>query len=162
LPDTICNTSPLQYLYQIGRLEILKELAGELLVPTAVWDELEAGRRAGVDLPDLTKLSWVKIHPAPKSERNLGGSDLGPGEAGVLALALSKPGSRVILDDAKARRIATQHDLPLTGTLGLLLDAKKAGMLVRVQTALDELQDRGFRLAPKTRAAVLQLAAEEG
>jgi len=141
-------------------LEILKQLAGEVLVPTTVWEELEAGRRAGVDLPDLTKLSWVKIHPVPKREVGRWVADLGPGEVGVLTLAAAQAGSRVILDDAKARLIAAQLNLPLTGTLGLLLDAKKAGMLDQVSRGMDELQAQGFRLAPKTRAAVLRLAGE--
>jgi len=46
------------------------------------------------------------------------------------------------------------------GTLGLLLDAKKAGLLASVGPVLDRLQSLGFRLDPRTRAAVLRLSGE--
>ncbi len=51
LPDVICNTSPLQYLHQIGCLELLPQLVSRVTVPTAVAQELAEGRRRGLDLP---------------------------------------------------------------------------------------------------------------
>jgi len=51
LPDVICNTSPLQYLHQIGQLELLPRLVSRVVVPTAVAKELAEGRRRGLDLP---------------------------------------------------------------------------------------------------------------
>ena len=50
--------------------------------------------------------------------------------------------------------------LRLTGTLGLLLDAKRAGLIPAVGPYLDRLQTLRFRLAPHTRVAVLELAGE--
>ena len=64
MPETICNTSPLQYLYQIGRLDLLPRLVGRVIVPMAVVDELAVGRAAGLGLPDPAALDWVCIqHP---------------------------------------------------------------------------------------------------
>jgi predicted nucleic acid-binding protein len=54
--NVICNTSPFQYLHQIGQLHILHALAGKIIVPPAVVEELAVGRVAGVDLPDLAQL----------------------------------------------------------------------------------------------------------
>jgi predicted HTH domain antitoxin len=51
LPEIVCNTSPLQYLYQIGQLDLLPQLTGQIIVPTAVTVELAEGRRRGVDVP---------------------------------------------------------------------------------------------------------------
>jgi predicted nucleic acid-binding protein len=59
LPDFICNTSPLQYLHQLGRLEILSALTGHLIVPVPVIAELEAGRALGCDVPDVRSCPWV-------------------------------------------------------------------------------------------------------
>ena len=75
-------------------------------------------------------------------------------------LALEMPGSVVFLDDALARRVAIAKGIPIKGTLGLLLDAKRAGHLLMVKPSLDRLQDLGFRLAQHTRDAVLKLAGE--
>ncbi len=160
MPEVICNTSPLQYLHQLGLLHLLPKLAGRLTVPTAVVAELEAGRKHGVNLPDLTGLDWLNIcHPASEPVLPLV-VDLGPGETEVLALALEHRGAIVILDDHLARQVALTLRIPLTGTLGVLLSAKRAGLIPTVTPCLDQLQDLRFRLAPATRNAVLKLAGE--
>ena len=61
MPEVICNTSPLQYLHQIGQLNILPALAGSIIVPPAVLVELDAGIAIGLDLPQPQNLKWVKI-----------------------------------------------------------------------------------------------------
>lgn len=160
MPEVICNTSPLQYLHQIGQLSILPALAGSIIVPPSVQAELEAGMAKGLDLPKIENLSWIRIQ-APISARAVSLiTDLGPGESQVLMLALEMPGALALLDDALARRIATAKGIPIKGTLGLLLDAKRAGHLETVEPSLDRLQSLGFRLAEQTREAVLKLAGE--
>jgi hypothetical protein len=57
----ICDTSPLQYLHQIGFLHLLAEFYAETLIPPAVVSELERGKAIGVDLPDVRELPWLKI-----------------------------------------------------------------------------------------------------
>jgi len=160
LPRVICNTSPLQYLHQIGQLSILPALVGSIIVPPAVIVELDAGIAKGLDLPQPENLNWVKIQ-APISAMAVSLiTDLGPGESQVLMLALEMPESVALLDDALARRVAIARAIPIKGTLGLLLDAKRAGHLSAVKPSLDMLQELGFRLAQQTRDAVLKLAGE--
>lgn len=145
----ICNTSPLQYLHQLGLLHILPALAGEVVVPLAVEEELAIGRAAGVSLRrPRSQPALPLIH------------DLGPGETEVLMLALESSDPIVILDDALARRSAETLKIPLTGIVGLLLDAKRVGLIERVAPCLDRLQALRFRLSPRTWAAVLRLAGE--
>ena len=78
----------------------------------------------------------------------------------ALALEMPKGGAVVLIDDAKAREAAGRLGLKLTGTLGVLLDAKHARLIAAVAPHLDRLDVFGFRLAPHTRAAVLKLAGE--
>ena len=75
-------------------------------------------------------------------------------------LALEMPGSVALLDDALARRVAIAKGIPIKGTLGMLLDAKRIGYLTAVKPSLDQLQELGFRLSQQTREAVLKLAGE--
>jgi len=160
LLDVICDTSAIQYLYQLELLHILPALAERVIVPPSVLEELELGRAAGVSLPDLSAQDWVTIR-RPASEAALPlVTDLGPGEAGVLMLALESREAVAVLDDACARRIAATLGLRHTGTLGLLLDAKRAGLIPAISPLLDRLQVLRFRLAPHTCAAVLKLAGE--
>ena len=88
-------------------------------------------------------------------------ADLGPGEVEVLALALEHPGSILVIDDLAARRAARVLRLRLTGTLGLLIDAKRAGLIAAVAPFLDQLQALRFRLASHTRASVLKLSGRQ-
>jgi predicted nucleic acid-binding protein len=160
LPEVFCNTSPLQYLHQLDLLPVLQVLAGRLIVPPAVVDELAAGISKGLDLPRLKDLEWVEVR-APGSLAAVPlVSDLGPGETQVLALALESSEPLALLDDALARRVAASLWIAVEGTLGLLLDAKRAELLVSVGPLLDRLQMLGFRLDPCTRDAVLRLAGE--
>lgn len=160
MSDVICNTSPIQYLHQLQLLHILPALAGRVIIPPAVIDELMDGRTIGINLPDVTVLKWIEIR-RPVSELAVPlVTDLGPGETEVLMLALEMRETVVVLDDDLARHVAETLGLRLTGTLGLLLDAKKAGLIPSIAPLLDQLQTLRFRVAPHTRAAVLKLAGE--
>ena len=160
MPEVICNTSPLQYLHQIGQLSILPALVGSIIVPPAVVIELDAGSAKGLDLPQPDLLKWIRIREPISAEAISLITDLGPGESQVLMLALETPGSIALMDDALARRVAIARGIPIKGTLGLLLDAKHAGHISSVKPSLDRLQDLGFRLARQTRDAVLKLSGE--
>jgi predicted nucleic acid-binding protein len=160
LPEIICNTSPLQYLHQIGQLSIIPALVGSIIIPPAVLIELDAGIAKGLDLPQPEIFKWVRIQAPISAKAASLITDLGPGESQVQMLALEMPGSVALLDDALARRVAVAKGIPIKGTLGLLLDAKRAGHLTVVRPSLDRLQELGFRLAQQTQDAVLKLAGE--
>lgn len=156
MPEIICNTSPLQYLHQLGLLDVLKALVGQIIVPPAAVAELAEGRGQGVDVPDLDRLDWVTVRSPLSTAAVPLVTNLGPGETQVLMLALESSDAVVVLDDALARQLAEALNLRLTGTLGILLDAKRAGLLPTVAPHLDRLQLLRFRLASHTRAAVLK------
>ncbi len=160
MPDVICNTSPLQYLYQIDLLHVLRGLAGHIVVPRAVVEELSAGRAVGLSLPDPTTLDWATVREPTSSAALPLITDLGPGEAEVLILALESRDPIVVLDDALARRVALMLGVRLIGTLGILLEAKRTRLIPAVKPVLDQLQELRFRLASHTRTAVLVLADE--
>jgi uncharacterized protein len=160
MPDVIANTSPLQYLFQLGLLELLPELYGEVLLPGAVALEVRSGAARGVALPDLASLSWLRACEVQSAAVLTLAAGLGTGEREVLALAVERANPLVILDDSLARRFAMRLRLPLTGTLGLLLKAKQAGRIEAVRPYLDRLDALRFRLDEATRKGVLGLADE--
>jgi predicted nucleic acid-binding protein len=160
LADVIVNTSPLQYLHQVGQLDVFPKLFGRIIVPEAVAAELAAGRRVGVSLPEPEALEWIDLHRPASSVGGLLSWDLGAGESAVLSLALERPGSRVVLDDKLARQVAVHLNLSLLGTAGILLCAKHAGHLRAVRPLLSQLAALGFRLTPETVRDILDLAGE--
>jgi uncharacterized protein len=92
LPEVNCNTSPLQYLHQLKLLHLLPALAGTVIIPLAVAEELVAGQRLGIDVPEVEKLEWLTIRQPMSAAVLPLVTDLGPGESHVLALALEMPG----------------------------------------------------------------------
>ena len=161
MPKAICDTSPLQYLHQLGLLHVLPALTEGVIVPPAVVDELAIGRALGVNLPDLAESDWVSVRRPINAATVPPVAKLGPGEAEVVLLALELPQAVAVLDDALARRVAHTLNLKLTGTLGLLIDAKRADIIPNVAPWLDRLHTLRFHLARHTRDAVLKLAGEE-
>lgn len=84
MPEIICNTSPLQYLHQLGVLHVLPELVKTITIPPAVQQELETGRSLGLNLPDLQMLDWVVTRRPLSSIALPLVTDLGSGEREVL------------------------------------------------------------------------------
>lgn len=75
-------------------------------------------------------------------------------------LALEKEDFVAVIDDYLARKRASILNVPYTGTLGILLDAKKMGLIRKVGPILDELETLQFRLDQNTRQMILRRAGE--
>ncbi len=161
MAEIICNTSPLQYLHQLGLLHLLPALVEKIIVPPAVLAEIEIGRENTVDLPDLSTLDWIEIRQAKSSSVLSLTVDLGIGETEVLALALESKDAVVILDDLLARQAAEKLDFKIIETLGILLEAKRKELISEISPVLDKLQELRFRVSLKTKQAALKLAGEE-
>lgn len=160
MPEVISDTSPIQYLHQAGLLHILPALYTTLILPRGVVGELETGRSLGVALPDVDALPWIEIREVAHLPFLRLSPDLGRGEKEVLALGLESSDSLVILDDALARRHADLLQIPRTGTIGVLLKAKRENHLIRIAPVIQKLTEIGFHLSDAAREAALQLAEE--
>src|SRR5271157_482075 len=126
---TVSNSSCLIALDAAGSLGILEHLYRTIAVPDAVAQE------CGGALPAWVQVRSVQNQPLALSLR-LG---LGAGESEAIALAIELSAARLILDDKKARRTARQLNLPVTGTLAILLTAKERGIIPKVRDTLDVL-----------------------
>ncbi|NKC12895.1 MAG: DUF3368 domain-containing protein [Gammaproteobacteria bacterium] len=156
----ICNTSPLQYLYQTDLLHLLPTLFESAQVPPAVAAELAEGKRHGIRLPELAEISWITVRSVRDRTLLPLVANLGNGEKEVLALGMETPGHLLVLDDRNARRYANAAGLESTGTLGILVLAKERGVIETVRPILDHLQDMQFRVDAATREMVLDMAEE--
>lgn len=159
MAEVVSNTSPLLYLHQLGKLDLLPALYSQVLVPASVVEELDAGRAAGHDVPNIAALPWARVVSSPTLALLALATDLGKGEAEAIAIAHER-NALLILDDGLARRHAKLVGVTLTGTLGVLVKAKTAGHLSEVAPVVSRLTELGFRLSDQTRDAVLKLANE--
>ena len=162
MPDrlVISNTSPVLYLHQVGRLDLLWKLYGQVQIPQAVEAEIRAGTQQGIVVPDVSTLEWLHVHPLPDRTLLPVVTDLGSGEAEAIALAVAHPGSLLILDDNLGRRIAHLNRVVYTGTLGVLVKAKNEGLLASVSPVITALRKTTMYLTPSLVEMVLKQAEE--
>lgn len=138
------DSSPLIALAIVGQLEVLPRLYQRVIVPRAVWEEVT---EKGAGLPgaiEVSRLNWLDIQtPEPELLQPLA-ILVDRGEAQAIALAISHPGSTVLLDDAQARRVAERFGVERIGTLGILRRAKKAGYIPAIKPLVAQLQADGI------------------
>ena len=137
----IVNTTPLIALADIGQLDLLHELYGEILIPDAVLSEIESEPARLL----VTNAQWIRkksiSHPERKS---LFKARLHSGEVEVIILAEEEKANLIIMDDNTAKKTAKYLGYKVTGTLGILLKAKQEKKIEAVTPFLDSLVDNGF------------------
>jgi predicted nucleic acid-binding protein len=142
------NASPLIFLAHANLLELLRLLGEEVLVPLAVAEEI---RRRGPEDPTARALEatdWLRVIEIPSIPPRIERWDLGAGESAVLAWCLEHPGSEAVIDDLAGRRCADALDIPVRGTLGLVLIAKQRGHLEAARPILESMLRAGMYLSP--------------
>jgi predicted nucleic acid-binding protein len=160
----VANSSVLIALGSLGRLDLLERRFPEgILVPTAVWHEVvETGAgRAGAAAVATAK--WITVGAVRDESRVKEFShDLDVGESEALALALEKSAAIVLLDEKDARQMATQLGLAPLGTIGLLIWARRSGLIGSLRQQLDALRRQGkFRISQTLYATALRAVGEE-
>ena len=85
---------------------------------------------------------------------------LDEGEAAAIALAVERKAPLLLMDEIDGRKVARRHGLRITGTLGLLLEGKRAGHLGEVRSWIDALDRAGFHIGAALREQVLAAAGE--
>lgn len=142
----VINASPLITLFRSGLHPLLPQLFPEPLVPDAVWNEVVSQTYADPAARGLPAASWARRTPVTvEPQVQLWG--LGAGETAVLSLTLSKPGYIAVVDDRAARRCAHVLSIPLIGNAGVIVLAKRRGLLGSVEEALLRLQAAGLWLS---------------
>jgi len=156
----ISNTTPILSLLKINKLEILKELYGQIIIPNAVYQEIEEGKHKEF-YTNLKEIDWIVINSIKDQNSRAYFVDLDDGEAEVLILAKELNADLVILDEILGRRYAKVLEFNLTGTLGVLLKAKEKGIVSSLKNLLHELTEKGTWLNPKLITKVLEISKEE-
>ena len=151
MPGTIvADTSCLIILDKVGETPILKALYGEIMITSVVAQEF------GKSLPD-----WIVIKDAEnQTYEHLLQTAVDKGEASAIALAVELSNCLLILDDYKARKLATELTLKITGTFGVLIEAKRNGHLSVIKPIIDRIKQTDFRLTPELERKILSRAGE--
>lgn len=136
----VSDSSPIIALSDLNRLNLLLELFGDVAVLPAVIGETVSA----APLP-----RWIhEVELTQPIDPQILIAGLGPGESAAIHLALETNPPWLILDDRPARRLAISLGIPVIGTLGILLAAKRKGLLTTLKPVLNALMQTGFFVAP--------------
>ncbi len=138
----------------------MQRLYGQVVIPPTVQTEALRGGTKGIGAAEVQQADWISVIPLADPRRADLLSDLDRGEAEVIALAQELRADLVVIDERLARKYARRLKLKLTGTLGILLQAKQRGLVPAIKPLIERLVQGGIRLSDDVIAEVLQLAGE--
>lgn len=160
----VSDTSPISNLAIIGRLDLLLERYGEVIIPPMVREELKALRHADAAsrIEAALHQGWLVVRTLPEAARRLAlPAESDPGESEALRLALHLGADKILLDDSMARAIALQMGLRMAGLLGELLFAKQSGRVASVAGEIRRLRSEArFFVSAEVEAVILSAAGE--
>ncbi|TFF37452.1 DUF3368 domain-containing protein [Mucilaginibacter psychrotolerans] len=146
----IADTSCFILLTKIDQLNLLKNLYGTVITTNTIATEF------GQQLPD-----WVIIqNPIDERYQHLLAMQIDKGEASAITLALENNDSTVILDDLKARKLAKQLEIAVTGTIGIIVKAKRVGLIPSIKPLISKIKQTNFRITPMLENLALEEAGE--
>lgn len=146
----IPDTSTLILFHKIGEFNLLQKVYGELTTTREVSKEF------GEKLPD-----WVKIHVVlDKKYQAFLETQVDCGEASAIALAAEYENVLLLLDDLKARKLATRLKFKITGSLGIIHKAKRMAIIDKVQPLIEKLLSTDFRVSENIIEEILKLNGE--
>ena len=159
----VSDTSPVSNLIVIGRLDILKEVFTDVLIPPSVDREIQALSKFGQNLQEYENADWIKV-VQPEDAPKLASLriTLDDGEAEAIALALEVDCGLLLMDERIGTTIARREGLQTIGLIGVLIKAKEIGVIDRVSSILGELRDRaGFWVGKNLEQRILSELNED-
>ena len=157
----VINTSPWIALSICAKTKLLKQLYEEVYMPIGVKEEILIGGEEKVGVIELGKSSWLKVEEVTDIEKPKLLYELDRGEAEVIILAKEKKIKEVLIDEKVARMQAKILGLEVIGTLGLLLMAKKKGLLSEIKPLIKKMLQRGIWIRSETVKGILEEAGED-
>jgi predicted nucleic acid-binding protein len=155
----VSNTNPIISLLKLDRLELLQKLYNQINIPKAVFNEIEAGKNKAY-YKDLSKIEWININPIQDTNALKYFLDLDDGEAEAIILATEIEADLIIIDEKLGRFHAKHADLKITGTIGILIKAKKEGYLKEIKPLLDELTEKNVWINENLKQDILKRVNE--
>lgn len=157
----VCNAGPLIALAGVAQLSLLRALYSRILVPEPVIEEIVrsgAGRAGAIEIGSA---DWLEVVAPPVAADALLAAELGAGESAVIRVAARLRAPLVLIDERRARRIATQvYGLRVRGSAGVLVEAKRAGLVPMIRPLLEAMVQQGYFLSSRLVETACDAAGE--
>lgn len=155
----VSNATPIIAFSRINRLDLFQQVTGAIVIPQEVEKELYGHRRT--DVPALNRSNWIKVRKVKsQADVELLLPSLDKGEAEVIVLSKELGAGLIIIDELTARKVAIMMGLPVIGAAGLLMHAKRTGLIKEVKPLLDDMILKGIRYKESFYREVLKSIGE--
>ena len=161
----VSNTSPIINLAAIQQVTLLHQLYGRLIIPSAVYHEIVVQGAGQPGAQEVQTEAWFEHQPLadPGQVLNLlqRHPQLNRAEAEAILLAVELKADRLLMDETQGRRTARAFGVPIRGCLGVLVEAKRRGLIPAVKPLMDDLISHAhFFIAQPVYAETLHHAGE--
>lgn len=157
----VINTGPLLALTAAyGDLSLLGSLYKRVLVPFEVCREIESGGTTAFGVKTFQHADFLEKQSRPLDIFHFLKNSLDLGEASVIQLALNEKIQLVCIDEAVGRRVARLSNLSLTGSIGVLIRARKTGYNFSMREAINKMHSKGIYLSQHVISFALQQTQE--
>lgn len=161
----VSDTSPITNLAAIGQLDLLRQLYGSVIIPEAVYNEMVGVNKIVPGAVEVQTLSWIQtqtvINSLQVTEIQENNESIHLGEAEAIILSLEMKADLLLMDERRGRIVATNYGINVIGLLGVLLQAKKQGLIPVIKPLIDQLITQAdFRVSPQLYTVVLQASNE--
>ena len=161
MQKVVSNSSPIIHLAKIGKLSLLREYFNTIMVPESVLKECVAEGKDRKEVEAIKKAEWIRVAEVQdKKLVKLLQSSLDDGESEAIALSLESGADLILLDDSDAREKARIYGLTVTGTLGVLLRAKKDRKISSLKENIIKLRESGFWVSDFIEERLLEASGE--
>ena len=162
-PIVVVNSPPVILLQKIGHLDLLQKLYCRIFIAQAVYKEILADEDINTSERELLlSNNWIEVVEIENIDaKKMFVTSLHVGEVETIILAIEKSADLCVFDDLLARKHAKRFDLNVTGTLGVLVAAKKKGFIRSVAPLLERLVSVGMYVSKELCNTTLLLAEEQ-
>lgn len=155
----IADSSALVALSICQALPVIESLFGEVFVPDSVYQEVTIkGKPEAKALKEFLNSRTKSVKLENYSIKNK--VNLGSGELDAIALYMSLSAELLIIDDAKAKKVAYANGLEVMGSIGVLLLAKEQGLIKKIKPLLELLDASNIHLSQKMIDKALEISGE--
>ena len=161
MPRVIVNSTPLIILCNIGKLNLLKSLYGEIIIPNAVYEEVTE-KQDSACRQIISAGDWIRVEKIKdQTDKRMYKAKLHDGEVEVMILAQEQSkADLVIIDDNAAKKTAKYLGLTVTGTIGVILKAKQCGIITEIFPLIQDMKQKGFYISDSLQQLIIRQAGE--
>lgn len=141
----VSDTTAISNLVQIGKLNLLQNLYGEVIIPESVYKELQILIDLNIVSKEDLRKNWIKskqVKDNSEVSKLLDRLDIGESQAIIMGIELSA--DYLLIDEKEGRLVALEKNINIIGTLGVLIEARSKKLITSVQEEMDKLRHIGF------------------